>query len=103
MIAKPIPVLCLALWAYWLPQRSSYRIWLIAGLILHVWRYFTGSVARWDNDSYFLFGLVSFCWGMLLTSSAFTRDSRELFPGRAILAYGYGILSMLSSLYTGVT
>ncbi|MCO5204656.1 MAG: lysoplasmalogenase [Anaerolineae bacterium] len=100
MIAKPIPVLCLALWAYWLPQKSSYRIWLIAGLILCMFGDILLEASRvWDNDSYFLFGLVSFLLGHVAYIVMFTRDSRKLFPVRAILAYGYGIL-IYASLYT---
>jgi uncharacterized membrane protein YhhN len=95
MITKPIPVLCLALWAYGLPQKDSYRRWLIIGLLLCM----LGDILLEASAETFLFGLIAFLLGHVAYIIMFTRDSRKLFPWRAVFVYGYGVL-IFAFLYT---
>ena len=88
MVAKPIPVLCLALWVSWLPRRGRYQGAIAAGLLLCA----LGDILLEASDATFLFGLIAFLLGHVAYIVAFTRDSRRLFPLGAVLAYGYGVL-----------
>ena len=52
MVAKPIPVLCLALWVSWLPRRGRYQGAIAAGLLLCA----LGDILLEASDATFLFG-----------------------------------------------
>lgn len=88
MVAKPIPVLCLALWVSFLPRRGRYQLAIAAGLLLCA----LGDILLEAGDATFLFGLIAFLLGHVAYIVAFTRDSRRLFPLGAALAFGYGVL-----------
>lgn len=88
MIVKPIPVLLMALWVYLLPGKKAYQWAIITGLLLSM----LGDILLEASPKTFIFGLVAFLLGHVAYIVAFTRDSRQLFPWRALLAYGYGVI-----------
>ena len=88
MITKPIPVLAMALWLYMLPHKGRFQYAVIAGLLLCA----MGDILLEASPDTFLFGLISFLLGHIAYIVAFLQDSRERYPGRALLAYGYGAL-----------
>ncbi|MEZ4769946.1 MAG: lysoplasmalogenase [Caldilineales bacterium] len=88
LVAKPVPVLCLALWVSFLPRRGRYQGAVAAGLLLCA----LGDILLEAADATFLLGLVAFLLGHVAYVVAFTRDSRRLFLPGAVLAYGYGVL-----------
>ncbi len=89
LISKPVPVLAMALWLGLLPRKGRYQWAVIAGLLLSA----AGDVLLSLSDETFLFGLIAFLLGHLAYIFAFTRDNRDLYPGRALLAYAYGALA----------
>jgi len=88
MVVKPIPVLLMAVWVYLLPGKKTYQWAIITGLLLSM----LGDILLEASSATFIFGLVAFLLGHVAYIVAFTRDSRQLFPWRALLAYGYGII-----------
>ena len=88
MIVKPIPVLLMALWVYLLPGKKSYQWAIIVGLLLSM----LGDILLEASSATFIFGLVAFLLGHVAYIVAFTRDSRQLFAWRALLAYSYGVI-----------
>ncbi len=91
MLVKPIPVLLMAVWVYLLPGKKTYQWAIIVGLLFSM----VGDILLESAGNYFVFGLVAFLLGHIAYIVAFTRDSRQLFPWRALVAYGYGILVLL--------
>ncbi|MCO6451255.1 MAG: lysoplasmalogenase [Caldilineales bacterium] len=87
-IAKPIPVLCMAAWVAWLPVQGRYQRAIFAGLLLSA----LADVLLEALAATFLLGLIVFLLAHIAYIVAFTTDSRGLFIGRALLAYGYGIV-----------
>ncbi len=88
MIVKPIPVLLMAVWVYLLPGKKAYQWAIIVGLLFSM----LGDILLEASEATFIFGLVAFLLGHVAYIVAFTRDSRQLFPWRALLAYGYGVI-----------
>ena len=88
MIVKPIPVLLMAVWVYLLPDKKAYQWAIIAGLLFSM----LGDILLESKADLFVFGLLAFLMGHIAYIVAFTQDSRRLFPWRALLAFGYGIL-----------
>ena len=88
MVVKPIPVLLMAVWVYLLPGKKAYQWAIIAGLLLSM----LGDILLEASSETFIFGLVAFLLGHVAYIVAFTRDSRQFFPLRALLAYGYGVI-----------
>jgi uncharacterized membrane protein YhhN len=88
MIVKPIPVLLMALWVYLLPGKKTYQWAIITGLLLSM----LGDILLEASSATFIFGLVAFLLGHVAYIVAFTRDGRQLFLWRAVLAYGYGVI-----------
>jgi len=88
MIVKPIPVLLMAVWVYLLPDKKTYQWAIIVGLLFSM----LGDILLESAGNYFVFGLLAFLMGHIAYIVAFTSDSRQLFPWRALLAYGYGVI-----------
>jgi uncharacterized membrane protein YhhN len=97
MIAKPIPVLLMALWVYLLADKGVYRWAIIVGLLLSM----LGDILLEASPETFIFGLVAFLLGHIAYIVAFTRDGRRLYPGRALLTYGYGVVLFVVFLTQG--
>ncbi|HID54484.1 MAG TPA: lysoplasmalogenase [Anaerolineae bacterium] len=87
MITKPIPVLAMAFWLTTLPEKGRFQWAVIVGLIFSA----AGDILLEASPGTFIFGLVAFLLGHIAYIVAFTQDSRQLFLGRAALAYGYGV------------
>jgi len=85
-IAKPIPVLCLALWLFLLPEKGRYQWAVIVGLLLSA----AGDVFL--GGSPFLLGLISFLLAHIAYIIAYLQDCRRPSFYLAVLAYGYGAL-----------
>ncbi|NUQ37645.1 MAG: lysoplasmalogenase [Caldilineales bacterium] len=86
MIAKPIPVLCLAVWVAGLPTQARYQRAITAGLLLSA----VADVLLEASAATFLPGLVTFLLAHVAYIVAFTSDSRQLFWQRALPIYLYG-------------
>lgn len=86
MIAKPIPVLCLAVWVAGLPQQMRYQRAIVAGLLLSA----VADVLLEASAATFLPGLVTFLLAHVAYIAAFTSDSRHWFWQRALPVYLYG-------------
>lgn len=98
LIAKPLPVLMLALWVSGLrggPRR--YRVAITAGL----WLCALGDVLLELSDATFLFGLIVFLLGHVAYIAAFLQDSRKLHPFHGAAAYAYGMAALGFLLTTG--
>jgi len=87
LLTKPIPVLCMAVWVAWQPQRGRYQVLVASGLVLGA----AGDVLLELGDSTFILGLLAFLLGHVAYIIAFLQDDRRLSPVRALLSYGYGI------------
>ena len=94
MVTKPIPVLLMALWLFTLPEKGLFQWATIVGLLLSA----TGDVLLEASPDTFVFGLVAFLLAHIAYIVAFTRDSRQLFLGRAALSFGFGVV-MFAILY----
>ncbi len=88
MIVKPIPVLLMAVWVYLSPDKKAYQWATIVGLLFSM----LGDILLESAGNFFVFGLLAFLMGHIAYIVAFTRDSRQLFPWRALLAFGYGVI-----------
>lgn len=88
MIAKPIPVLCMAAWVAVLPIRGRYQRAVLIGLLLSA----LADLLLEASAATFLPGLIVFLLAHIAYIVAFTTDCRRLSLGRAILAYGYGVV-----------
>lgn len=89
LLAKPIPVLCMALWVALLPGRDGYQLAIVAGLLFSA----LGDVLLSLSESVFVFGLLAFLVAHVAYVVAFFSDSRRLAPWRAVIAYGYGAVA----------
>lgn len=88
MVAKPVPVLCMALVIFLEPAKTRYQWLIIGGLLSSA----AGDILLEAAASTFLFGLIAFLLGHVFYIAAFVQDSREPYWGRAALVYGYGLL-----------
>lgn len=89
LLAKPIPVLCMALWVALLPGRDRYHLAIVAGLLFSA----LGDVLLALDESAFVFGLLAFLVAHLAYVVAFLADCRRLAPWRAAITYGYGAVA----------
>jgi len=94
-IAKPIPVLCMALWLSLLPDKGRFQWAVIVGLLLSA----AGDIFL--GGSTFLIGLVSFLLAHIAYTTAFIQDCRRPAIFLAILAYSYGALMFTFLLIEG--
>jgi alkenylglycerophosphocholine hydrolase len=87
MVAKPIPVLCMALVLALESAKGHYQWLVIGGLLFSA----AGDILLEASAATFLLGLIVFLLGHIFYIVAFMQDSREPFWGRAAVAYGYGL------------
>lgn len=80
LVAKPIPVLCMALWMAWLPGKGRFQVAVLTGLLLGA----LGDLLLELGDQTFVLGLVAFLLGHLAYTYAFLQDSRQPRWGWAI-------------------
>lgn len=97
LVAKPIPVLCLALWVSWLPRRGRYQLAIAVGLMLSA----LGDILLEVGDATFIFGLAAFLLGHVAYIVAFVQDTRKLHPLIGAAAYAYGLFAMFFLMNTG--
>lgn len=97
VIAKPIPVLMLALWVSGLGVRGRYQLAITAGLLLSA----LGDILLEYSEATFLLGLGAFLLGHVAYIAAFLQDTRKLYPFYGAAAYGYGLFAMFFLLTTG--
>jgi len=91
LVAKPVPVLCMALWLGLRPGKGPYQVAVIAGLVLGA----TGDVLLELGDRTFILGLAAFLLGHLAYVGAFLQDCRRPRPLLALASYAYGILAFV--------
>jgi uncharacterized membrane protein YhhN len=99
LITKPLPVLLMAVWLLTLPAKGRFQWAVITGLFLSA----LGDVLlelEMENPpvDLFVLGLSSFFLAHVAYIIAFLQDSRRLFPLRAALSFGYGVV-MFAILY----
>ena len=87
MIAKPIPVLLMAIYLLLLPGKHRFQWLVIIGLIFGM----MGDILLEYSPETFIFGLVSFLAGHIFYIIAFTLDCRRPGLGYAIFVYLYGV------------
>jgi len=87
MVAKPIPVLMMALYLLLLPGKRSFQWLVIVGLLFGL----TGDILLEYSADTFLFGLIAFLLGHIFYIIAFLSDSRRPGLGYAVFAYLYGV------------
>jgi alkenylglycerophosphocholine/alkenylglycerophosphoethanolamine hydrolase len=84
-ITKPIPVLCMALVLALQLDKARYQWAVIAGLLL-------SATADVVISLHFIAGVAVFFLAHVAYIIAFLQDSRKPFLGRAVLAFGYGVI-----------
>jgi uncharacterized membrane protein YhhN len=97
LIAKPIPVLMLALWVSGLRVKGRYQLAIMVGLLLSA----LGDILLEYSDATFLPGLAAFLLGHVAYIVAFLQDTRKLHPFYGAAAYGYGFLAAIFLMTTG--
>lgn len=97
MIAKPIPVLMLALWVSGLRVRSRYQLAITAGLLLAA----LGDILLEYSEATFIPGLAAFLLGHVAYIAAFLQDTRRLHPFYGAAAYAYGFFAGVFLITTG--
>ncbi len=88
LIAKPLPVIFMALYLLLLPDKNRFQWLVIGGLLFGA----VGDIFLEYAPETFLFGLIAFLIGHLLYIAAFTSDCRRPAWGIAIFAYLFGIV-----------
>ncbi len=97
MIAKPIPVLMLALWVSGLRSRGRYQLAIMVGLLLAA----LGDILLEYSETTFLLGLVAFLLAHVAYIVAFLQDTRKLHPFYGAAAYAYGFFAAIFLMTTG--
>jgi uncharacterized membrane protein YhhN len=97
MVAKPIPVLMMALWVSSLRVRGPYQLAIMIGLLLSA----LGDILLEFSEATFLFGLIAFLLGHVAYIVAFLQDNRKLCPYRAAAVYLYGLAAFGFLYFTG--
>lgn len=97
MVAKPIPVLMLALWVSGLQVRGRYQLAITVGLLLSA----LGDILLEYSEATFLLGLAAFLLGHVAYIVAFLQDTRKLYPFYGAAAYAYGFFALGFLLTTG--
>jgi alkenylglycerophosphocholine/alkenylglycerophosphoethanolamine hydrolase len=97
LVAKPIPVLCMALWMAWLPRKGRFQVAVLVGLLLGA----LGDLLLELGDQTFVFGLVAFLLGHLAYTYAFLQDCRQPRWGWAVASYLYGAVAFFVLLRAG--
>ncbi|HSN75330.1 MAG TPA: lysoplasmalogenase [Anaerolineae bacterium] len=97
MVAKPIPVLMLALWVSGLQVKGRYQLAIMIGLLLSA----LGDILLEFSDATFLLGLGAFLLGHVAYIVAFLQDSRKLHPFYGAASYAYGFLAAIFLMTTG--
>jgi alkenylglycerophosphocholine hydrolase len=97
MIAKPIPVLMLALWVSGLRVKGRYQLAIMIGLLLSA----LGDMLLEYSEATFLLGLAAFLLGHVAYIVAFLQDTRKLHPFYGAAAYAYGFFAAVFLMTTG--
>ena len=97
MIAKPIPVLIMALWVSGLRVKGRYQLAIMIGLLLSA----LGDILLEYSDATFLLGLAAFLLGHVAYIVAFLQDTRKLHPFYGAAAYAYGFFAAVFLMTTG--
>jgi uncharacterized membrane protein YhhN len=84
-VTKPLPVLCMALALALQPGKGRYQWAVITGLLL-------SGTADVVISLHFVGGVAVFFLAHIAYIAAFLQDGRQLFPYRALLAFGYGAI-----------
>ncbi len=87
MVAKPIPVLLMAIYLLSMPGKKRFQWLVIIGLALGM----TGDILLEYSPATFLFGLIAFLLGHIFYIIAFTLDCRRSGLGYAVFVYLYGV------------
>ena len=91
LVAKPWPVIALAIWVWRDAPVGPYRRWVTLGLAASL----AGDLfLELSPRTLFVAGLASFLVAHVLYVLAYASDVRALRPLRAIPAYGYGTLRL---------
>ncbi|MEA3336671.1 MAG: lysoplasmalogenase [Chloroflexota bacterium] len=94
MICKPIPVLLMAYWVSTLPGKGRYQLAVAVGLLFSA----AGDILLNLPPEFFVLGLAAFLLAHVAYTVAFSGDSRQIFPARALGAYLFGA-TMFALLY----
>ncbi len=97
MVAKPIPVLMLALWVSGLHIKGRYQLAIMVGLLLSA----LGDILLEYSEATFLLGLAAFLLGHVAYIIAFLQDTRKLHPFYGAAAYAYGFFAAVFLMTTG--
>jgi alkenylglycerophosphocholine/alkenylglycerophosphoethanolamine hydrolase len=97
VVAKPIPVLMLALWVSGLRVKGRYQLAIIIGLLLSA----LGDILLEYSEATFLLGLAAFLLGHVAYIVAFLQDTRKLHPFYGTAAYAYGFFAAVFLMTTG--
>lgn len=97
MIVKPLPVLSMAVFVATLTKKGRYQGAVVVGLLLCM----VGDILLEAGAATFLPGVIIFLLGHVAYIVAFVQDGRERRWGRAVLAYGYGVVVFALLLSSG--
>jgi alkenylglycerophosphocholine hydrolase len=97
MIAKPVPVLMMALWVSGLRVKGRYQLAIMIGLLLSA----LGDILLEYSPATFLLGLAAFLSGHVAYIIAFLQDTRKLYPFYGAAAYAYGFFAAVFLMTTG--
>lgn len=97
MVAKPIPVLMMALWVSGLRVKGRYQLAIMIGLLLCA----LGDMLLEYSEAIFLLGLAAFLLGHVAYIVAFLQDTRKLHPLYGAAAYAYGFFAAVFLMTTG--
>ncbi len=97
MVAKPIPVLLMALWVSGLQVKGRYQLAIMIGLLLSA----LGDILLELSEATFLLGLAAFLLGHVAYIAAFLQDTRKLHPFYGAAAYAYGFFAAVFLMTTG--
>lgn len=98
LLAKPWPVVALALWVWRGARPGPYRRFVVAGLAASLAGDLFLEIAP---RALFVAGLASFLIAHVLYVVAYLSDTRALHPRRAVVAYAYGVV-VLAALAPGL-
>lgn len=97
LVAKPIPVLMMALWVSGLRIKGRYQLAIMIGLLLSA----LGDILLEYSEATFLLGLGAFLLGHVAYIVAFLQDTRKLHPYYGAAAYAYGFFAAVFLMTTG--
>lgn len=97
LVAKPIPVLMMALWVSGLRVKGRYQLAIVIGLLLSA----LGDILLEFSEATFLLGLAAFLSGHVAYIVAFLQDTRKLHPFYGAAAYAYGFFAAVFLMATG--